>query len=32
LKLGKGGAIQTDDFEAYKWLKRARYSGRKEVS
>ena len=27
LKLGKGGAILTDDFEAYKWFKRARYSG-----
>ena len=32
LKLGKGGAILTDDFEAYKWFKRARYSGRNEVS
>jgi len=32
LKLGKGGAILTDDFEAYKWFKRARYSGRNEMS
>ena len=32
LKLGKGGAILTDNFEAYKWFKRARYSGRNEMS
>jgi dTDP-4-amino-4,6-dideoxygalactose transaminase len=32
LKLGKGGAIITDDYEAYKWFKRARYSGRNECS
>lgn len=32
LKLGKGGAILTDDYEAYKWFKRARYSGRNEIS
>lgn len=32
LKLGKGGAILTDDYEAYKWFKRARYSGRNECS
>lgn len=32
LKLGKGGAILTDDYDAYKWFKRARYSGRNEVS
>jgi len=31
-KLSKGGAILTDDFEAYSWFKRARYSGRREVS
>lgn len=32
LKLGKGGAILTDDENAYKWLKRARFSGRNECS
>lgn len=32
LKLSKGGAILTDDYDAYKWFKRARYSGRKECS
>jgi dTDP-4-amino-4,6-dideoxygalactose transaminase len=32
LKLGKGGAILTDDHQAYKWFKRARYSGRNECS
>ena len=32
LKLGKAGAILTDDYEAYKWFKRARYSGRNECS
>jgi len=32
LKLGKGGAIITDDYDAYKWFKRARYSGRNECS
>jgi dTDP-4-amino-4,6-dideoxygalactose transaminase len=32
LKLSKGGAILTDDYEAYKWFKRARYSGRRECS
>lgn len=32
LKLGKGGAILTDDEEAYKWYKRARFSGRHECS
>ena len=31
-KLSKGGAILTDDFEAYNWFKRARYSGRRECS
>ena len=31
-KLSKGGAILTDDYEAYCWFKRARYSGRREVS
>jgi dTDP-4-amino-4,6-dideoxygalactose transaminase len=30
LKLGKGGAILTDDAEAWKWFKRARFSGRRE--
>ena len=32
LKLGKGGAILTDDYKAYLWFKRARYSGRRECS
>lgn len=31
-KLSKGGAILTDSEEAYKWFKRARYSGRRECS
>jgi len=31
-KLSKGGAILTDDYEAYVWFKRARYSGRREMS
>lgn len=32
LKLSKGGAILTDDFQACLWFKRARYSGRRECS
>jgi dTDP-4-amino-4,6-dideoxygalactose transaminase len=32
LKLSKGGAILTDDKDAYLWFKRARYSGRNECS
>jgi len=32
MKLGKGGAILTDDPFAYKWLKKARFSGRSECS
>jgi dTDP-4-amino-4,6-dideoxygalactose transaminase len=32
LKLGKGGAILTDNKEAYEWFKRARFSGRHECS
>ena len=32
LKLSKGGAIITDDYQAYLWLKRARFSGRRECS
>lgn len=28
LKLGKGGMILTDDYEAVQWLKKARYEGR----
>ena len=32
LKLGKGGAILLDDENAYKWLKKARFSGRDECS
>jgi dTDP-4-amino-4,6-dideoxygalactose transaminase len=31
-KLSKGGAILTDNVKAYRWFKRARYSGRREVS
>lgn len=32
LKLSKGGAILLDNQDAYKWLKRARFSGRNECS
>jgi dTDP-4-amino-4,6-dideoxygalactose transaminase len=32
LKLGKGGAILTDDYKAYLWFKRSRFSGRRECS
>jgi len=32
LKLSKGGAILTDNYDAYLWFKRARYSGRRECS
>lgn len=32
LKLGKGGAILTDNPIAFAWFKRARFSGRKECS
>jgi dTDP-4-amino-4,6-dideoxygalactose transaminase len=32
LKLGKGGAILTDDEKAYEWFKKARFSGRDECS
>ena len=31
-KLSNGGAILTDDYDAYLWFKRARYSGRRECS
>lgn len=31
-KLSKGGAILTDNEEAYKWFKKARFSGRAECS
>jgi dTDP-4-amino-4,6-dideoxygalactose transaminase len=31
-KLSKGGAILTDNYTAYLWFKRARYSGRRECS
>lgn len=31
-KLSKGGAILTDDYDAHRWFKRARYSGRRECS
>ena len=32
LKLSKGGAILTDDYQAMLWFKRARFSGRRECS
>ena len=32
LKLSKGGAILTDNKEAYEWFKRKRFSGRREMS
>ena len=32
LKLGKGGCILTDNDNAYKWFKKARFSGRNECS
>ncbi len=32
LKLGKGGAVLLDDAEMYRWLKKARNSGRDECS
>lgn len=32
LKLSKGGAILLDDYNAYKWFKKARFSGRGECS
>ena len=32
LKLSKGGAILTNDYTAYLWFKRARFSGRRECS
>jgi dTDP-4-amino-4,6-dideoxygalactose transaminase len=31
LPIGRGGMILTDDEEAYRWLKRARFDGRDEV-
>ena len=31
-KLSKGGAILTDEYDAYLWFRRARYSGRRECS
>jgi len=31
LKIGKGGMILMDDYDAYKWFKRQRYEGRSEV-
>lgn len=32
LKLGKGGGILLDDEKAYNWMKKARFSGRHEMS
>jgi hypothetical protein len=32
LKLGKGGAILTDDEKAYEWFKKARYNGRNAIA
>lgn len=31
LPIGRGGMILLDDYEAYKWLKKARFDGRDEV-
>jgi len=31
LKIGKGGMILTDDYDAYKWFKTMRYEGRHEL-
>lgn len=31
LPIGKGGMILTDDYEAVKWFRKARYEGRSEV-
>ena len=31
LKIGKGGMILTDNFDAYKWFMRGRYEGRSEI-
>lgn len=31
-KLSKGGAILTDNYQAYQWFKKARFSGRSECS
>jgi dTDP-4-amino-4,6-dideoxygalactose transaminase len=32
LPIGKGGAILTDDYDAYCWFKKMRYEGRSEIS
>ena len=32
LKLSKGGAILTDNYDAYLWFRRSRFSGRRECS
>jgi len=32
LPIGKGGAILTDDYDAYCWFKKMRYEGRNETS
>jgi dTDP-4-amino-4,6-dideoxygalactose transaminase len=31
LPIGRGGMVLTNDYEAYKWLKKARFDGRDEV-
>lgn len=31
LKMRKGGMILTDDYDAYKWFKKARHEGRDEI-
>ena len=31
LKIGKGGMILIDNFDAYKWLMKGRYEGRSEI-
>lgn len=32
LKIGKGGMILTDNYEAYEWFKKVRYEGRSEIN
>lgn len=32
LPIGRGGMVLTDDWEAYRWLKKARFDGRDEVA
>lgn len=32
LPIGRGGMVLTDDYNAYKWLRKARFDGRDEVA